>query len=100
MIDRTRLRAGQIIFYARGLEEGKLTPLKGYPVLDDEIQQDRWRIIRVKCDDGQARKVPPAAFTNGSGIALGCQKCWDTYILQGGEDQGAFIKRCSCVSNG
>lgn len=96
-MDKTPIKAGQSITYRGGLEQGLLTEQKRYVVLEDEYVANGWRIIRVACDDGVARKVPPQAFANDSGEALGCMRCYDRGIIRGGEDMGAFIKRCDCL---
>jgi hypothetical protein len=94
-MDKTPLKAGQSIIYQSGLQ-GDLTEGRHYTVLEDEYVTDGWRIIRVTCDDGIPRKVPPQAFTNESGEVLGCRKCYDRGFIRGGEERGEFIEQCDC----
>jgi hypothetical protein len=86
--NRTPLKAGQSIIYQGGLEGG-LTKGNRYTVLEDEYVENNWRIIRVTCDDGVARKVPPQVFANEDGEVLGCP---DTT-----EASSTEVKRWVCI---
>ena len=94
-MNKKPLKANQPIIYDGGLQ-GALTVGKTYTVLEDEVTEKGWRIIRVMCDDGIARKVPPQMFHNEAGEQLGCNKCFDRGIIHGGEEMGEYIKQCEC----
>lgn len=73
-----------------------LTKGRSYTILEDESQDGNWRIIRVTCDDGVARRVPPQMFRTPAGDLIGCRLCFDHGYVHGGQDQGEYIRRCEC----
>ncbi len=89
------LKAGMhLVFDTPPRHDNPLTRGKVYTVLEDEVDRAGWRIIRVTCDDGVARRVPPQFFRSQDGKLFGCRECFDRGVIHGGEDQGEFIRKC------